>query len=272
MSLEVRNLTKKYGANVAMNDVSMVFDPGKIYAIIGPNGAGKSTFVNMVTGSYSVTSGAVMLDGRRIDGQGKHIISLAGIARTYQNIRLFDRMSVEDNLDVCLYPQDNGGVWRDLLAWRASKRQENERLLHCRKILAEFGLDDLAHEQAGMLPYGKQRMLEIARALVRNPRVLLLDEPAAGLNEAETLELRYRLERLRSQDRAIIVIEHDMDLVMAVSDHVYVLHQGMLLFGGSPTEVQANPQVQEAYLGTENELDEIGELARNRKALRRLRA
>lgn len=272
MSLEILNLTKKYGANVAMDSVSMTFEPGKIYAIIGPNGAGKSTFVNMVAGSYSVTSGSVVLDGRRIDTLAKHEISLAGVARTYQNIRLFDRMSVEDNLDVCLYPQEKGNVWRALFAWRAAARREKERLARCHSVLAGFALEDKAYEPAGMLPYGRQRMLEIARALVRDPRVLLLDEPAAGLNEAETYELRQRLEALKDQARIIIVIEHDMDLVMAVSDHVYVLHNGALLFGGTPAQVQANPEVQEAYLGTENELDEIRELARDRKARRGLRA
>jgi branched-chain amino acid transport system ATP-binding protein len=271
MSLEIRNLTKKYGANVAMNDVSMTFEPGRIYAIIGPNGAGKSTFVNMVAGSYSVTSGSVVLDGRRIDTLPKHAISLAGVARTYQNIRLFDRMTVEDNLDVCLYPREKGSTWRSLFAWRAAARRERERLAHCHAVLARFALEDKAKEQAGMLPYGRQRMLEIARALVRDPRVLILDEPAAGLNEAETADLRQRLEALKEQDRIIIVIEHDMDLVMAVSDHVYVLHNGALLFGGTPAEVQANPEVQEAYLGTENELDEIRKLAGDRKARRGLR-
>ncbi|WP_153100907.1 ABC transporter ATP-binding protein [Paraburkholderia hayleyella] len=271
MTLEFRNLTKRYGAVTAINDVSMRFEAGKIHAIIGPNGAGKSTLVNLATGSYELTSGEIYLDGQAIHRLQKYQISLAGIARTFQNIRLFDRMQVIENIEVCLFPAEARQVWRDLV-WPASARQRREtRLAYCMTLLEQFGLERQAFDEAASLSYGRQRMLEIVRALARRPRVLLLDEPAAGLNEAESAELRERLKALRRPDLAIIVIEHDMDLVMSISDHVYVLQNGALLFDGTPDEVQASQDVQQAYLGTENELESIRQLAQRRKSVRRLR-
>ncbi|AYC32993.1 ABC transporter ATP-binding protein [Pseudomonas cavernae] len=272
MSLQISNLTKSYGALMAMNDLSMTLEPGNIYGLIGPNGAGKSTFVNLIAGSYTISSGSIRLDGERLDGKAKYKISLAGVARTYQNIRLFDRMTALENLEVCLYPVEKGSTLRDLFFWRSAARHRERRREHCLQLLRQFDLEKYADEQAGTLPYGRQRMLEICRALVRQPRVLLLDEPAAGLNESESRELKQRIAQLRRPDLIIIVIEHDMELIMSLSDHVIVLHNGALLYQGTPQQVQANSEVQEAYLGTENELDDIRESARNRKSQRRVRA
>ena len=271
MSFAFEHVTKRFGSLVAIDDVSMSFEPGLIYAIIGPNGAGKSTLVNMAAGSYSVTSGSIRLDGRPLEHLKKHQISRAGVARTYQNIRLFDQMSVLDNLEVALAPAELRYAWREVLAPGFARHAAARRRAACFRLLQEFDLSDVAGLDAELLPYGRQRMLEIARALVAAPRVLLLDEPAAGLNSAETAVLKQRLLRLRRPERVMIVIEHDMELVMSLSDRIFVLHQGALLFHGTPAEVQANRDVQEAYLGTDADLDAIHELARHRRAGRRLR-
>ncbi|HSU06702.1 MAG TPA: ABC transporter ATP-binding protein [Acetobacteraceae bacterium] len=271
MSFVFSHVTKRFGSVVAIDDVSMRFEPGLIYAMIGPNGAGKSTLVNMAAGSYSVTAGSILLDDQPLQHLKKHQIAQAGVARTYQNIRLFDQMTVLDNLEVALAAADLRHTWREVLAPGYARQAATRRRQVCLQYLREFDLDDAADAHAELLPYGRQRMLEIARALVAGPRVLLLDEPAAGLNSAETESLKHRLLRLRRPDRVMIVIEHDMELVMSLSDRIYVLHHGALLFGGTPHEVQANRDVQEAYLGTDDDLDAIHELARNRRAGRRLR-
>ena len=270
MSFELRHVTKAFGRVAAVSDVSVVFQPGTIHALIGPNGAGKSTVVNLAGGSFPVTSGQIVLDGRELQRLSKHEVSLAGVARTYQNIRLFDSMSVMANLEVCLYPQRDTRLIADVFGLGAAARKR-ERVARCEALLDRFGLLPYAHAEARSLSYGRQRMLEIARAMVRRPRVLMLDEPAAGLNDAETRELRERLLRLRREDLILIVIEHDMDLIMSTSDIVTVLHRGQVLFSGTPAEVQENNDVREAYLGTDSELDTIRALAQRRKAERRLR-
>jgi len=271
MSFSFDHVSKRFGSVVAIDDVSMTFEPGLIYAIIGPNGAGKSTLVNMAAGSYPVSSGSILLNGRKLEHLKKHQISRAGVARTYQNIRLFDQMTVLDNLEVALAPADMRHAWREVLVPGHAGQAAARRRATCLRLLEEFGLADVAEAHAELLPYGRQRMLEIARALVAEPGVLLLDEPAAGLNTAETDALKLRLRRLRRPERVMVVIEHDMDLVMSLSDRIYVLHHGALLFHGTPAEVQANREVQEAYLGTDDDLESIRELARHRRAERGLR-
>jgi branched-chain amino acid transport system ATP-binding protein len=271
MSFTFSSVTKRFGSIAAVDDVSMSFEPGLIYAIIGPNGAGKSTLVNMAAGSYPVTSGHILLDGRPIQHLKKHQISQAGVARTYQNIRLFDQMTVLDNLEVALAPADLRHAWREVLVPAYARRSFTRRRTICWRLLKEFDLEEMADAHAESLPYGRQRMLEIARALVAEPRVLFLDEPAAGLNSAETAVLKQRLLKLRRPERVLIVIEHDMDLIMSLSDRIYVLHHGALLFHGTPAGVQANSAVQEAYLGTDDDLDSIRELARHRRAERGVR-
>ena len=272
MSLIFQNLRKQYGSLVATNDVSTDFGPGLIHGIIGPNGAGKSTLINLTAGSYTLTGGRIMLDGARLDGRKKHKIAQAGIARTYQNIRLFDQMTALENLEVCFYPTEGGGTWREVLWPPYEARQNARRRERSMEVLRMFDLQGYADTEAGSLPYGRQRMLEIARALVMNPRVLLLDEPAAGLNHHETAELTERLAALRHPDRIMVVVEHDMDLVMKLCDQIVVMHHGQLLFRGTPAEVQASAEVQLAYLGTPNDIDEIKSAAENRRAKLGLRA
>ena len=266
MTLVCRNLRKQYGDNVAIDDVSIEFAPGLIYGVIGPNGAGKSTLINMTAGSYTVSSGSIGLDGKRLDGLKKHQIANSGVARTYQNIRLFDHMSALENLEVCFYPADAGSLWKEVLWPPYSQRRDKRRRETCMEILRFFDLQGYAAAEAGSLPYGRQRMLEIARALVTNPRVLLLDEPAAGLNHYETAELTAKLAELRSPERVMIIVEHDMDLVMTLCDRIVVMHHGKLLFQGAPAEVQASPDVQLAYLGTANDIGEIRAAAEDRRA------
>lgn len=265
MTLAFKNLRKQYGNVVATNDVTTEFLPGLIYGIIGPNGAGKSTLINMTAGSYQVSSGAITLDGKHLERLQKHQIANSGVARTYQNIRLFDQMTVLENLEVGFYPTDVSKTWKEVVWPPFNRAQQERRRDICMSILKSFNLQAYANSEAGSLPYGRQRMLEIARALVMNPRVLLLDEPAAGLNHHETAELTERLATLRSPDRIMIVVEHDMDLVMTVCDNIVVMHHGKLLFQGTPAEVQANSEVQLAYLGTDNDIDEIRAAAEDRR-------
>lgn len=272
MTLTFQNLRKQYGSNVATDDVSTSFAPGLIHGIIGPNGAGKSTLINLTAGSYTLTDGSILLDGKRIDGQKKHKVAQAGIARTYQNIRLFDQMTALENLEVCFYATEGGGTWREVLWPPFEARQNARRRARAMEMLRIFDLQGYAGAEAGSLPYGRQRMLEIARALVMNPRVLLLDEPAAGLNHHETAELTERLASLRKPDLIMIVVEHDMDLVMKLCDRVVVMHHGKLLFQGTPAEVQASPNVQLAYLGTANDIDDIKAAAESRRAKLGIRA
>ncbi len=270
MSFRFEKVTKRFGAVAAVTNVTAEFRPGTIHAIIGPNGAGKSTLVNMAGGSYSVTGGKIVLDGQELQHLSKQEISLTGVARTYQNIRLFDQMTVQANLEVCLYPERETRILRDLLGLGV-KARARERARRCEALLDRFDLLPYAKSEARSLPYGRQRMLEIARAMMREPRVLLLDEPAAGLNESETRDLKHRLMALRRSDLSLIIIEHDMDLVMSISDYITVMHRGGVLFFGTPAEVQENAEVREAYLGTDDELEAIRDLAHRRKAERRLR-
>jgi branched-chain amino acid transport system ATP-binding protein len=271
MTLRLEGLTKRFGALVAMEDITISFEPGRIYSIIGPNGAGKSTLINMCAGSYSVTSGRILLDGIALQRAKKHEIARAGVARTYQNIRLFDGMSVLQNIEVCLFPELFGRTFAEVLSPQIGRRMKEERRARCLAHLASFDMEHLAEGMASDLSYGNQKLLEIARATVLTPKVLMLDEPAAGLNPGETDRLKERLRILARPDLIMIIVEHDMRLVMAVSDHIFVLHQGKLLFEGTPAQVQANLAVQEAYLGSPGEVDEIRAAARNRANRVRIR-
>jgi branched-chain amino acid transport system ATP-binding protein len=266
MTLVFDNLRKQYGHNVAIDDVSTHFESGLIHGVIGPNGAGKSTLINMTAGSYTVSAGSISLDDRKLSGLKKYQIANAGVARTYQNIRLFDQMTVLENLEVCFYPQEARQTWKEVIWPPFAARREVRRRDACMELLSFFNLQRYANAYAGSLPYGRQRMLEIARALVVNPRVLLLDEPAAGLNHHETAELTAKLAELKSQDRIMIIVEHDMDLVMTLCDRIVVMHHGKLLFQGTPAEVQASADVQLAYLGTTNDIDDIRAAAQDRRA------
>ncbi|MGP2490582.1 ABC transporter ATP-binding protein [Mesorhizobium sp. PUT5] len=272
MTLAFQNLRKQYGDVVAIDDVSANFVPGMIHGIIGPNGAGKSTLINMTAGSYTVSGGSISLDGKRLDRLKKYEIANSGVSRTYQNIRLFDQMTALENLEVCFYPREVAGTLKEVLWPPYASARHARRREKCLEILRFFDLQGYADAEAGSLPYGQQRMLEIARALVCNPRVLLLDEPAAGLNHHETTELTAKLAALRSPERVMIVVEHDMDLVMTLCDNIIVMHHGKLLFHGTPAEVQASSDVQLAYLGTANDIDDIRAAAQDRRAQLGIRA
>ncbi|TPK60080.1 ABC transporter ATP-binding protein [Mesorhizobium sp. B2-4-19] len=261
MALALDNVSKHFGSLVAIKQLSLAFDVGQIYSIIGPNGAGKSTVVNMIAGSYAVTSGSIRLGTAILSDLPKYRVARLGIARTYQNLRLFDGMTVLENLEVCFFPHS----WPSLFAGR-SRLSKAERLERCRACLERFGLTDVAGLLAGDLPYGRQKALELARAFVTEAPVVLLDEPAAGLNHTETKDMARMIASLKRADRAIILVEHDMDLVMSISDRVDVLNHGELLCSGTPDMVRSNERVQEAYLGTTAELDAIHKLAEGRRS------
>jgi branched-chain amino acid transport system ATP-binding protein len=272
MTLSFEAVTKRFGALLAIDALSLTFRPGMITSVIGPNGAGKSTLINMCAGSYQVTGGRILLEGVELQRLKKHKIAQHGVARTYQNIRLFDGMSVLQNLEVCLYPELLGRTFIEVFVPGASRRMKEQRIERCQTVLEHFGLAAHADELAADLSYGNQKLLEIARATMSRPRVLMLDEPAAGLNHGETERLKQKLRQLARPDLVMVVVEHDMSLVMSLSDHIFVLHQGRLLFEGTPAEVQDNPAVQEAYLGSPGEIHEIREAARNRANRVRIRA
>lgn len=267
MALALENVSKHFGSLVAIKNLSLSFDVGSIYSIIGPNGAGKSTVVNMIAGSYSVTSGAIRLGSSVLNTLPKHRIARLGVSRTYQNLRLFDGMTVLENLEVCFFPQS----WLTFPTG-AKRLSKTERLDICHACLAEFHLSDVAGVLAGDLPYGRQKILELARAFVTQAPIVLLDEPAAGLNHTETKDMAAMIAGLKRADRAIILVEHDMDLVMTISDRIDVLNYGELLCSGTPDVVRTNERVQEAYLGTAEELDDIRKLAQSRRAQGGLRA
>jgi len=267
MALILENVSKQFGSVVAIKHLGLSFDFGSIYSIIGPNGAGKSTIVNMIAGSYPVTSGRICLGDVILSALPKHRVAQSGIARTYQNLRLFDRMTVLENLEVCLFEQS----FRVFSGFK-TRLGKADRLTLCRRFLDEFHLRDVESMPAGDLPYGRQKALELARAFFTQMPVVLLDEPAAGLNHSETQEMAATIAKLKRSDRIIILVEHDMDMVMSISDRIDVSNYGELLYSGTPEQVRVNQNVQEAYLGTTEELDHIRNLATSLRSEGRLRA
>ena len=248
--LEVKNLGISFGGLKAVDNVSFELREGELLGLIGPNGAGKTTLFNMLSGVYTPTSGDILLDGDRINGISPDKLSKLGIARTFQNIRLFDNLTVLDNVKLAMNQYMDYGVLTGMLRLPKYWKEENEASEKAKEILSLFDLEKYFRAFAGNLPYGAQRKLEIARAMATRPKVLLLDEPAAGMNESETRDLMDSIKIIREKTGvSILLIEHDMNLVLGISERLVVLNYGEILASGNPREVIENEEVVRAYLG-----------------------
>ena len=277
--LRVENVTMQFGGVVAVDDLSMEVNEGEIVALIGPNGAGKTTAFNVITGVYAPTNGQVLFDGKKVvenhprgkmrrQYKGKHLgdyksvleptpdkLTRMGMARTFQNIRLWKSMTVFDNVLIAKHLRRSSNMFTAM--FRLNAREEARQRAEVLELLRVVGLEDVKDELATSLPYGKQRRLEIARALATDPKLLLLDEPAAGMNPQETLELAEFIREIREKfHKTILLIEHHMDLVMGIADRIYVLDFGELIAQGTPAEIQNNERVIDAYLGVAEDAED----------------
>ncbi len=248
--LDVQGLQMRFGGLLAVDTLALQVRAGQIVSLIGPNGAGKTTVFNCLTGFYKPSGGRILLRGESIGGQPGHVIARRGVVRTFQNVRLFRDMTVVENLLIAQHRHLNTGLLAGLLKTPAFRRSERAALAAASEWLGRLGLLEVANRPAGTLPYGQQRRLEIARCMMTRPTLLMLDEPAAGLNPHETAELEALIGQLRDEfSLTVLLIEHDMRLVMSISDYIYVINQGRPLAQGRPQQVRENPDVIKAYLG-----------------------
>ena len=247
--LKLEQVTIRFGGLVAVNDVSTEIKKGDIFGLLGPNGAGKTTMFNIISGVYAPTSGKVIFDGEEIQGRTQDKINQAGIARTYQNINLFNKMTVLENVMIGCHSRTSAGLFDAVFMTRKQRTEEAEVREKCRELLGFLGLQEKENLLAQNLPYGDQRRLEIARAMASNPKLLLLDEPAAGMNMNEKNELAEIIRNIRDKGITVLLVEHNMKLVMSVCNHICVLNFGKKLAEGTPEYIQNHEDVIAAYLG-----------------------